>query len=216
MSDMIAKQIKHEKLGVDGMYETHAIVMANAPWCIPQWSLDENDVEDAANAKESEEKAAAVRDKNHPTRSSSGMILLDSTKKVIHLSSALFLLPIRLLVVALRALRNSQRLLGGGKALDYDSNLAELQSLYTSRMGSTVGDSCNPPLTNDVLWLSDSPIADLGALLFLILTNNHRAGVSTDNVDGCYSNNPFRIELASMDDNRWEGYSKASESDGYI
>eukprot|EP00557_Chaetoceros_sp_GSL56_P011355 CAMPEP_0176480042 /NCGR_PEP_ID=MMETSP0200_2-20121128/2066_1 /TAXON_ID=947934 /ORGANISM="Chaetoceros sp., Strain GSL56" /LENGTH=1076 /DNA_ID=CAMNT_0017876135 /DNA_START=179 /DNA_END=3409 /DNA_ORIENTATION=+ len=215
MSDMIAKQVKHEKLGVDGMYETHTVVMANAPWCIPQWSVDENNVQDATDGKETEEKSSAVHDKSHPTRSSSDMIL-DSTKKVIHLSSALFLLPIRLLVVALRALRNSQKLLGGGKALDYDSKLAELQSLYASRIGSAVGNSLHPSLTNDVLWLSDSPIADLGASLFLILTNNHRAGVSTDNEDGCYSNNPFRVELASMDDNRWEGYSKTPGSDGYL
>jgi hypothetical protein len=222
MADMIATQVKQEKLGKDGMYETHTIVMANAPGCVPQWSLDDDDngvggdgdVKDANSAKQAQD--STFHEKHLTMRSSSGMII-DSTKKVIHLSSALILLPIRLLVVALRALRNSQKLLGIGKTLDNDSKLSELQALYSnSRMGNA-GDSLNPSLTNDVLWLSDSPIADLGACLFLILTNNHRAGVPIGNdVDGCYSNNPFRIELASMDDNRWEGYSKAPENDGYL
>jgi Dyggve-Melchior-Clausen syndrome protein. len=222
MADMIATQVKQDKMGKDGMYETHTIVMANAPGCTPQWSLEDGngdgDVNDDGN-NSTDVQESSIHDRYYNTmRSSSGMIL-DSTKKVIHLSSTLILLPIRLLVVALRALRNSQKLLGVGKALDYDSKLAELQSLYNSgRMGSTVDDSMHPSLTNDVLWLSDSPMADLGACLFLILTNNHRAGVPMDrnSVDGCYSTNPFRIELASMDDNRWEGYSKTPDNDGYL
>lgn len=215
-AEMIAKEIKNEKVGVDGMYESHTVVMANAPSHDPV-PLHEEDDDANEGEKPSDHEDDARGASHHDHRSSSGMIL-DSTKKMIHLSSTLFLLPIRLLVVALRALRNSQRLiLGGGKGLDYDaSRLAEFQSLYSSRMSGAVDDLSNPSLTNDVLWLTHSPLADLGSCLLLILTNNHRAGVEIEDGDGCYSNNPFRMEMASMDDNRWEGYSDVKESDGYL
>ena len=207
MSEMIAREVKKEKIGVDGMFENHAIVMANAPSHVRS-SADDNEKEDGSPSKERNLSSASQFQ-----RTSSGMIL-HSTRKALHLSSSLLLLPIRLLVIALRALGHSHHFLGNGKGSGNDSKLAELHALYGNRIGA--GKSSMPSPTNDVLWLSDSLVADLGSSLFLLLANNHRAGVLIDEVSDAYANNPFRIELASMDDNRWEAYNNSSANEGYL
>ena len=204
MSEMIAREVKKEKPGVDGMFENHAIVMANAPSHIKNSNNDNEDGEGSLAKERNPSNASQYQ------RTSSGMII-DSTRKAFHLSSSLLLLPIRLLVIALRALGHSHHFLGNGKGPGNDSKLAELQALYGNKTG--VERSSMPSPTNDVLWLSDSPVADLGSSLFLLLANNHRAGVLIDEASDTYANNPFRIELASMDDNRWEEY---SSNEGYL
>lgn len=193
ISEMIAKEVKHEKIGPDGMFETHDIVMANSPNHRKHENID---------GKESDDQSAP----NNQNTAVKPYRILDSTKKVMHISSSLLLLPIRLLLVALRALGHSQHLLGNGKGSE-DPRLLELQALYGNRPGFGLdGKSSAPSPTNDVLWLTDSLVADLGSSLFLLLTNNHRAGVIIDEKSSEYSNNPFRIELAAMDDNRWQGF----------
>jgi hypothetical protein len=209
MAQMVAQEVKNERVGPDGMYENHAIVMANSPDHVKKL-LEGNGVDGDDASKGVEES----QQKRYQTSSSSTRIILDSTKKMIHISSSLLLLPIRLLVVALRALGHSQNLLGGGKSNEVESKLAQLQALYGHLGG--VGDGSAPSPTNDVLWLSDSPLADLGSTLFLLIANNHRAGVLIDKRTDVYVNNPFRVELASMDDNRWDGYSKSAANDGYL
>jgi hypothetical protein len=60
--------------------------------------------------------------------------------------------------------------------------------------------------TRDVLWISESPIADLTSALFLLLTNNRRADKSTKTKPAKNAEsekNPFRVELAKLADNRW-------------
>ena len=75
---------------------------------------------------------------------------------------------------------------------------------------------CGMTLTKDVLWISDSPAADLGCAIFLILTNNYRAGskFNNGNVSG-YHGNPFRSDLASLDDNRWGDWRCGVENDKF-
>lgn len=70
--------------------------------------------------------------------------------------------------------------------------------------------------TNDVLWLTDSPAADLASGLFLLLANNYRASEAVDGGGGegggrvgaenasLLPPNPFRSELAALCDARWE------------
>jgi len=207
LSDMVAREVKNEKPGLDGMFENYAIVMANDPRYIKKSKEDDQDAEGGPSSQRNSSNASQYQP------SSSGMIM-NSTRKVIHLSSSLLLLPIRLLVIALRALGHSQHLLGNGKGSGNASKLAELQALYGNRTGA--GKSSMPSPTNDVLWLSESPVADLGSSLFLLLANNHRAGVLIDEASDDYANNPFRVELASMDDNRWEGFTNASANEGHI
>ena len=195
LSDMIAREVKNEKPGLDGMFENYAIVMANAPSHIKINKEDDKGAEGGPSSPRNLSNASQYQ-------------------RLIHLSSSLLLLPIRLLVIALRALGHSQSLLGNGKGSGNGSKLAELQALYGNRTGA--GKASMPSPTNDVLWLSESPVADLGSSLFLLLANNHRAGVLIDEESDDYANNPFRVELASMDDNRWEGFTNAPANGGHL
>ena len=217
MAQIIAEEVKSEKVGLDGMYENHAIVMATAPSHTHPNSGDNDDELKLGDVKihESGLKQAGIRYQRSSSSSASG-IILDSTKMMIHMSSSLLLLPIKLLVVALRALGHSHNLLRSDKRNEHNLKLIQLQELYGNLRGIGIGEDLTPSPTNDVLWLSDSPLADLGASLFLLVSNNHRAGVLVDKSTDDYVNNPFRVELASMDDNRWDGYSDSTNDDGYL
>ena len=107
-------------------------------------------------------------------RTSSNM-LLDATKGVWVLSSSIILLPFRLMRLALGLLRAR-----GGP--EYDQ--LKKQHIKAASQNRR---------THDVLWLTNSPIADLSTSLLLILAHNYRAG-----------NNSFRVELAALNDTRWE------------
>jgi len=104
-------------------------------------------------------------------------LLLDATKGVLVLSSSIILLPFRLVSLALG-------LWGTNKEKGYDN--AHRRQMQTSLMHANA-------LTKDVLWLSDSPVADLASSLVLLVINNERA-----------IENPFRQEMAALADNRWE------------
>ena len=151
---------KGDKVGPDGMYETHVVVNAEKP--------------QAQNDPKTERSSSSATTAIIVRRSSSNL-LLDATKGVFMLSSSLILLPFRLMTLALRFLRAS-----GGP--EYDQ--LKKQHIKAATQNRR---------TNDVLWLTKSPIADLSSSLLLILAHNFRAG-----------NNPFRLELAAMNDNRWE------------
>lgn len=101
-------------------------------------------------------------------------LLFDATRGVLVLSSNIILLPFRLMSLALG--------LWGHKEKEYDqAHRKNIQSHLHAH------------LTKDALWLSDSPLADLASCLLLLVTNNERA-----------AENPFRQELASFADNRWD------------
>lgn len=151
---------KGDKVGPDGMYETHVVVIAEKP--------------QAQNDLRTEQGSASVGTAV-TRRSTSSNIFLDATKGVLVFSSSLILLPFRLMSLALRLLR-----VRGGP--EYDQLKKQHIKLATQNRR-----------TNDVLWLSKSPIADLSTSLLLILVHNCRA-----------SNNPFRAELAELNDNRWD------------
>lgn len=203
MALMVVQDVKNEKPGLDGMYENYAIVMANAPSHAKNrgGGGDHGD-----HSKKAEDAPKEYR--------SAPKLLLDATKSIY---ASLLLLPIRLVVIALRSLGQSTNLLSGGKGSGDDAKLAQLQALYGYGNHGGAAATSVPSPTNDVLWLSDSHVADLGSSLFLLLANNHRAGVLLDESTDDYVNNPFRVELASMDDNRWEGYNHSlAAEDGYL
>lgn len=107
-------------------------------------------------------------------------VFLDATKGVLVLSSSIILLPFRLMSLALG-------LWGHHREKGYDqAHRRQMQASFQSNR------------TKDVLWLTKSPIADLSSCLLLLLTNNDRA-----------LRNPFRAELVTLVDNRWE-----AEGDG--
>ncbi|GAX25400.1 hypothetical protein FisN_5Lh500 [Fistulifera solaris] len=111
----------------------------------------------------------------YQSRSSANMFI-DATKGALVLSSTIILLPFRLVTLALGLLRR------GDKGYD---------QLHKTQLQSSFSRSRR---TNDVLWLTEAPVADLAGSFLLLILNNERAG-----------SNAFRNELASLSDNRWEG-----------
>lgn len=167
-------QSKEKRVGSDGMYESHFVVMA---------SKKSREKKDAATSSTSSQLTTAYG--KPPSR-----LILDATKGVLVLSSSLILLPFRLMIVAFG-------LWGNESGQRYDAHRKEhLQSTVKRRGGRT----------NDVLWLSDSPIADSGSALLLLLVHNYRAApnnaTSSQGIDA--EVNPFRIELAQLGDERWQ------------
>lgn len=198
MAQMVATEVKGEKVDSDGLFENYAIVNASAP----KKGGDGNDILDHTNL-------ASVNRKVRPHRTSS-RVLMDATNKVLTVSTSLLLLPFRLMVLALKALGQSPHLLGGGNLTAEDIKRRELQALYGG------GASAEASPTNDVLWISDSPIADLGTALFLIYTNVLRSSeVDTSREEILSMTNPFRVDLVSLDDNRWENHS-TRQDDGFL
>ena len=144
---------KGSKKGPDGMYETHVLVLAETP--------------------RHQEQRPVLR------RGRSG-IFLDATRGVLVLSSSIFLLPFRLMNLALGLLGRRTR------GPSYDTSRKE--HYLTRQLGRT----------NDVLWLTKSPVADLASMLLLILINNYRVAT------GANMANAFRAEMAALNDNRWD------------
>ncbi len=217
----VARDVKGEKVGPDGMYENHAIVMASAP------VVDEAKGGSGGGAEGSGGGSSRPSNSGRSLtrRRSTPNMLYDATNKVVRLSSSLLFLPFRLMILALRAIGDSQHyLLGSSKGLSGEgfdhAKLAQLQAAYG--MGGGGGNDSVASPTNDVLWLSDSPVADLGSTIFLILSNNYRASSPTDSsdldngaaTDHHFINNAFRSDLASLDDNRWDGWNSSYSLNG--
>jgi hypothetical protein len=152
-----------ETVGSDGMYESHLVVQATSE----------------KKAQHSEGSNGSIHTTSHevmPHRRN-GNIILDATKGVLNLSGSILLLPFRLMSLVFGVLASKKGQYGDHRAL---SAIQRFKSQASSR-------------TRDVLWLSDSILADLGSCLVLLLVNNNRN-----------RNNPFRTQLKALEDNRWE------------
>ena len=162
----------------------------------------------------------------------SSRVLLNATRGVLNISSTLLLLPFRLMTLALtlfghggggasgfqyRLMSNGGRSNGASTVTtsgtgdsEYDhARMEQLEAVFraTGVDGSQQRRKNN--LTNDVLWLTDSPAADLASGLFLALANNYRAsevgGAFASSGPSALPPNPFRSELLALSDKRWEG-----------
>ena len=153
-----------QTVGLDGMYETHAVVQAAAP--IPKHA-DRGGDEHKSNEQHSKSP--------HHHQINSKNVILDATRGVLVLSSSIILLPFRLMNLVLGALTSK----GREKAIPSGRR-------YQASSGAQ-------SRTKDVLWLSESCLADLGGCLVLLLANNFRNGY-----------NPFRQQLKGLQDNRWQ------------
>lgn len=118
--------------------------------------------------------------------------LLDATRGVLVQASSIIMLPFRLVSIALG-------LWGHGNKMGFEQ----------SRKNQFGGSGASR--TRDVLWVTESHVADLAGTLFLLLTNNRRAltvgGGGNESKSAPKSTaeaNPFRIELSALSDNRWE------------
>ncbi|KAG7347045.1 Dyggve-Melchior-clausen syndrome domain containing protein [Nitzschia inconspicua] len=166
-----------EKPGQDGIYESYMIVQATAPMSkkdidnlggtLSHFSTTGNDVSSDGG------QVASKRS------SESHNIILDATKGVLTLGGKIILLPFRLVSLVVGVFAANKK---GSHQLRQGEMMKKIASTSTSR-------------TRDVLWLSNSQIADLASSLILLLANNNR------NVE---HSNPFRSQLKRLADNRWE------------
>ena len=172
---------KSEPKSADGMYETHLVVQAAKPTdasSLPsnlQFGFNHSDQEYPGPNN------GMDRGQPHNGRrnSSSSKMILDATKGVLVLSSTVIMLPFRLLSLVLGVWGRRS-----GKGHYRQDATQRLNSLYSSR-------------TKDVLWISDSILADLASCWTLLLVNNQRN-------QGSDQKNPFRAQLEALTDNRWD------------
>lgn len=176
---------KGEKVGPDGMYESNLVVSAAA-----------QKPKQANEGKLGESASSLLSHSSHHQHH----FLLDATRGVLVQASSIILLPFRLVSLALG--------LWGHKEKGFEQSR---KSHFSSSMRGT-------SRTRDVLWVTESPVADLCSSLFLLLTNNGRAfvteGSSSAKSEVAGEGNPFRKELSSLSDNRWEsGHDSAALPD---
>ena len=184
----LAQQIvdsKGETRSPDGLYETHLIVQAVSPILHDDQTKSSSSSVHHPLSRSSQQpeqqqlpRLHEQHLKHHPTDtlslSSSSNIFLDATRGVLVLSSSIISLPFRLVKLVLHVWGHHTH-----------------RDQYRSTMTKKISGSSTR--TMDVLWLSDSPLADLANGLVLLVVNNHRNKI-----------NPFRTHLKHLVDNRWE------------
>ena len=223
LPNSIAQQMTNMKLSPDGMYESHSIVMASAP-CKGEKSESKTHAPMKTSAQLLDASQAKAGDANASTHqgttsialgtddavdmSSAGHVsgdisswntpsnlLAHPIRSILLLSSTFFLLPIRLVRLAFNMIGHSRyrAIMGGGSSYHNMKNIPDGDRLILQQLQAQCEKKSGWSRTNNILWLTDSPLADLGSTLMLILSNNCRSA----------EHHPFRMELASMNDNRW-------------
>ena len=224
LTKAVAHQMTDLVISNDGMYEDSCVVMAAAP------KHEDNDATKSSisalslqtNSKDSSttynlttvalgtDDSVTLSSKGHVSGDVSSLtrrsIVLQPIRRILLLSSTVLLLPIRLVRLAFTVLgrRHHAITLPGNVSKDDDSLFKQIQT-------NCEKSSWNK--TNNILLLTDSPIADLGTALILLASNNYRA----HSVNGRNAlRNPFRVELASLNDTRWSKEVAMRQSDSSL
>jgi hypothetical protein len=131
--------------------------------------------------------------------------VLQPIRSILLLSSTVLLLPIRLVQLAFTVLgRRQHAILPSDVSNDEHSLFQQIQTKCEKSSWNK---------TNNILLLTDSPIADLGTALLLLASNNCRGhSLNGRNV----VRNPFRVELALLNDTRWVKQVTARQSDSSL
>ena len=210
----IAENMTNMHISQDGMYESHNVVMARSPHGESKGASDATSIMakklsnsgkgTGANTTHQNTGISLGTDDNFDLSSPGHVVdevmrdrpsnlLLHPLRSLLLLSlSKFFMLPIRLVRMAVEQILLGHISQGRSNASDGDKLiLKQLQAHCESRTGWSK--------TNNILWLTDSPIADLGCALVLILSNNHNC---RENEAIFATHNPFRAELASLNDIR--------------
>ncbi|VEU33614.1 unnamed protein product [Pseudo-nitzschia multistriata] len=172
-----------EKPGQDGLYETHMVVQAVSPNGKSPTS-DNNAADnnfDLISTTTSTPTASGSRQtkggRRTPTKRNN--VIVDTTKGILTLGGSIIFLPLRLMSLVYGVFTT------GNKKGTNDLNRAiVMKNLASARYSRT----------RDILWLSDSLLADLGCSLILLLVSNNRNGENS---------NPFRNKLKNLTDTRW-------------
>ena len=176
-----------DKIGVDGMYENHLIVHATRSYATTKKGhVDDTNVFQSSTNSNIQSNTS----NNNHYYTTSSLSSKGGISRVLNASSALLLIPFRLVKLAMSTIG----LIGNGQYAIHDAHKLKMNQNITSN--------------NDAIWLSDSPVSDLGCTLFLLLQNNYRSNTGDKLLP-----NPFTMELSSLCDNRWESR-RDSFSDG--
>ena len=123
---------------------------------------------------------------SHPLRN----LLLLSLSKFL-------LLPLQLVRLAFR-----QILIGQNNENDGNSSIitSEKDKSILQQLKSHCERQTSWSKTNNILWLTNSPLSDMACALLLIVTNNYRAEDNDGNNNVAVHQNPFTKELALLND----------------
>lgn len=168
MAQAAVKTRGGEAMGRDGMYESYLIVHATAPKISQSRAGDDSEDDQVTTT-------GGTRQEVHHRGSHN--VIIDATKGALVLGSSIIMLPFRLMSLVFGVITSNRKNRGGD---DVQLLARKMKSWTSSR-------------TRDVLWLSDSILADLATSLLLLLVNNRRNGA-----------NPFRSQLSRLIDNRWD------------
>jgi Dyggve-Melchior-Clausen syndrome protein len=214
------EQYASMKIGPDGLYEGYSIVQSCAP-TIGQNNLATpvgNGTGTLTNSMNNTSTGNLFGQSSHDFVSNSS-----NRSNIIDLSSKLLSLPLRILSLVLGILARQNG--NGGTNIAYNQQIALLLQLQQSQIKKRIREQTNTnrSVTKDVVFITDSPIADLSVSILLLLINNDRDGnVDDDNIDNnttkdgtrngdidssVLKSNPFRQALNLLVDDRWEDLS---------
>jgi hypothetical protein len=163
-----------EKPGQDGLYENHMVIQATSSL---NGTIGNTFNHITGNKSDDDARHSLGNSRTHTTRKS---LIVDTTKGIITLSGSIIFLPFRLLNLLYGVFTANNK--HGSRDLDQTMAMRKIITSQYSR-------------TRDVLWLSDSLLADLGCSLILLFASNKRNGEKS---------NAFRMELNNLTDNRWD------------
>lgn len=212
LTKAVAHQMTDLVISSDGMYEDSCIVLSAAPKVeddtvssnskpAPPLQITSNDQagHNLTTVAMGTDDSVALTSKGHDSRDVSSLdrrrpsqLVLQPIRSILLLSSTVLLLPIRLVRLAFTVLgRKHNTRLPGEVSQDEHSLFQQIQTQCENSSWNK---------TNNILLLTDSPIADLGTALLLLASNNYRA----HSINGQNAlRNPFRVELALLNDTRW-------------
>eukprot|EP00538_Stauroneis_constricta_P004198 CAMPEP_0119570612 /NCGR_PEP_ID=MMETSP1352-20130426/43701_1 /TAXON_ID=265584 /ORGANISM="Stauroneis constricta, Strain CCMP1120" /LENGTH=860 /DNA_ID=CAMNT_0007620281 /DNA_START=252 /DNA_END=2834 /DNA_ORIENTATION=- len=178
LSWRIARSTK-ESMAKDGIYDSSHIVIASQ-----NARLLEKGGSSTSTARQQKGKHASLPGDQHHNDISEHehSMISDATSSILRLSSSVVLLPVRLVQLVIGLLGKGQ--LSSSSAL-----------LLDSRFSSHAAGS---HMSEEVLWITESPVADVSMCIFVLLGNNLR--------NDAVMANPFRNVLKSMIDERWEDH----------
>mmetsp|Transcript_9312 Transcript_9312/g.27802 ORF Transcript_9312/g.27802 Transcript_9312/m.27802 type:complete len:1080 (-) Transcript_9312:865-4104(-) len=172
-----------EKPGQDGLYENYMVVQAVSP--NGQNLESDNGASDASSDLISMATSTSISNDKRYTRANGrastkrNSLIVDTTRGILTLSGSIIFLPFRLVSLVYGVFRS-----GNGHDSNDLNRAAIMKKLNSARYSRT----------RDILWLSDTLLADLACSLILLLVSNNRNGEK---------NNAFRVDLKNLTDNRW-------------
>lgn len=172
----LLKSIVHSRglsPGPDGMIESYKVVTAE----IPLATLNRAAITRSTSNSSTDNFSAAYGALDDAEDSS---VIATATREVLSISTSLLLLPLRLMRLAMSTLGSI-----GARGYEY------------LHLGGGIDISKLSMDASDIVWLTESPIVDLGNCLFLLLAHNKRAEEAS-------GTNMFRTALSSLQDDRWK------------